>query len=72
VACVAIVVRLLIIVRVFVEGVVRQMDEDVVHVSLVWPFIRLCAKSCKGALVKVDSQRGNTVQEHVNPQVIFE
>jgi len=47
------------------------MYEDIVHVAFIWPPVRLCTKSSKGALMQVDSQRRNAIQKHVNPQVIF-
>ena len=62
----------LVVLRKLVDRVVRQMHVDVVHVSSVRLLVGLCAKSGKGHLVQVDSERRNTIQKHVETQVVLE
>jgi hypothetical protein len=66
VATLPIVVCLLVVIRIFVQGVVRQVDKDVLHVPFCRPFVLLRAEASKSRLVQVDSQRRNAAEQDIN------
>ena len=57
---------LLVCITVFVDGVVGQMHEEVVHVSGSWLSIGFCAETGQTFLVDVYSKRIDTVQKDVD------
>ena len=56
----------------FVDSVVGKVHVEVVHISYRGLLVGLSAEACEALLVDVDTQWANTVDEHVNTQVILQ
>ena len=56
----------------FVDCIVCQMHEEVVHISCCWFSVRFSAEPCHTLLVYVYSKRIHTVKKHINPEIILQ
>ena len=66
------IIGLLISIAVFIDGIVCQMHEEVVHISCCWFSVRLSAEPCHSLLVYVYSKWIHTVKKHINPEIILQ